>query len=275
MIKRVYMCKYCGKQYKSGQSLGGHTTRCSKNPNSKQCNDRMVKSRTHIRNYFSFNCCKCGVQYKLKLSENMYNRGIYTKYCSRACANSRTWTEQDKLKKSISAKSSLLVKNIIRPGRHKKVTTKSKIEPKKKQITYNCCQSCGIKTRNRHFCSVDCYKLYHTTKRGKYNNYVIECRFKFNVWDYPEWFNVDLIKQHGIYKASNRGNNLAGISRDHMYSVSQGFANDISPQLISHPANCELMIHKINNKKNTKSSLSLQQLKERIKEFQRRFSKVG
>ena len=69
------------------------------------------------------------------------------------------------------------------------------------------------------------------------------------------------------YKASNRGNNLNGISRDHMISLKEGFRSGISPDLISHPANCQLLQHFINNRKNTNSSLTLEELKERIEKF--------
>jgi len=61
-----------------------------------------------------------------------------------------------------------------------------------------------------------------------------------------------------MYKASNRGNNLKGISRDHMYSVSQGFQNNVDPTIISHPANCQLLIHTENQSKGDKSKITLE-----------------
>jgi len=47
-------------------------------------------------------CKKCGIE-----NDGSFGSG---KFCSRKCANSRTWTDEDKLKKSISAKNSEKVK---------------------------------------------------------------------------------------------------------------------------------------------------------------------
>lgn len=88
--------------------------------------------------------------------------------------------------------------------------------------------------------------------------------FKFNVYDYPTKFNLLLLEEYGWYKTKNRGDNPSGISRDHMYSVKDGFENDIDPYYISHPANCKLMKHGDNNKKNTSSSITLEELKKRV-----------
>ncbi len=52
-----------------------------------------------------------------------------------------------------------------------------------------------------------------------------------------------------------------------MYSVKDGFINGISPEIIKHPANCKLMKHIDNNKKKTNSSITLEELMERIKNW--------
>ena len=49
------------------------------------------------------NCKKCGIQFEPQ-------KGLIN-YCSLECRNSRTWSEEDKEKKSISAKNSSKVKN--------------------------------------------------------------------------------------------------------------------------------------------------------------------
>jgi len=98
------------------------------------------------------------------------------------------------------------------------------------------------------------------------------CEFKFSVKDYPEEFNLKLIQEHGWYQAANRGNNLNGVSRDHIISVKFGFENDIDPKLIAHPANCRLMRHTSNQKKNIYSNMSLEELKERIEQWDEKYS---
>ena len=93
------------------------------------------------------------------------------------------------------------------------------------------------------------------------------CEFRFNVYHFPDKFNLTLLEKHGWYRAKNRGDNPNGVSRDHMYSVKEGFINNIDPCYISHPANCCLMIHTENNNKKTKSSISFEELMDRIKNW--------
>lgn len=90
------------------------------------------------------------------------------------------------------------------------------------------------------------------------------CEFKFSLKDYPDRFDFKLIEEYGWYKAKNRGDNLGGVSRDHMYSVKDGYINDIDPEIIAHPANCRLIRHYDNSKKKDKSSVTLEELMERI-----------
>ena len=93
------------------------------------------------------------------------------------------------------------------------------------------------------------------------------CSFKFNVYDYPEYFNLTLIDDYGWYKAKNKGDNPNGVSRDHMFSVKEGYENNIDPYYISHPANCELLIHCDNNLKKTKCSISIEELYFRVEKW--------
>lgn len=97
------------------------------------------------------------------------------------------------------------------------------------------------------------------------------CEFKFSVKDYPEEFNLELIQEHGWYQAANRGNNLDGVSRDHIVSVKFGFENNIDPELISHPANCRLMRHTKNQKKNSDSDMTLKELKDKIDSWNKKY----
>lgn len=97
------------------------------------------------------------------------------------------------------------------------------------------------------------------------------CEFKFGVKSFPKEFNLKLIQEHGWYQASNRGNNLNGVSRDHIISVKFGFENKIAPEIIAHPANCRLMRHINNQKKNIDCNMSLEDLKNKIKEWNKKY----
>ena len=106
--------------------------------------------------------------------------------------------------------------------------------------------------------------------------YSYQCRFNFGISSYPDWFQTasGLIQNHGWYSTpgSRKGiKNINGISRDHMYSVTHGFKNNVDPCIISHPANCQLMQHVANQSKNTQCSLSLLDLMAKIEEFDKMY----
>ena len=70
-----------------------------------------------------------------------------------------------------------------------------------------------------------------------------------------------------------KNNNLDGVSRDHMFSVREGFEKGIDPKIISHPANCRLMIHNENISKNKKSFITIEELLDRIEKFEQKYKK--
>ena len=111
--------------------------------------------------------------------------------------------------------------------------------------------------------------------RSKLADYRTDCCFKFSVYDYPKEFDLSLIGKNGWYKAKNRGDNLGGVSRDHMISVKFGWKNGIDAKIISHPANCKLMIHSENVRKYSSNSISLEQLLNRIKEWDAKYKTSG
>ena len=89
------------------------------------------------------------------------------------------------------------------------------------------------------------------------------CRFKFDVENFPDEFNLNLINIFGWFGTENPN----GLTHDHMLSISYGWKRDISPKIISHPANCQLMLYEENIEKSSNSSLSIEDLLLRIKEW--------
>lgn len=55
---------------------------------------------------------------------------------------------------------------------------------------------------------------------------------------------------------------------DHKYSKSQGFINKVPPEVISHPANLEVLVARENQSKKDKCSISLEELLEKIATFE-------
>lgn len=171
------------------------------------------------------------------------------KYCSRKCANAREITEEIKNKISLSLKGKSFRDNWKRPKNE-----------------YKYCH-CG-KRLNANNKTGFCRKHWIEDKKlnmSLFEIYKNKCKFKFNIFNYPDEFDLSLINQFGIYRAANRGYNPNGVSRDHIYSIAEGYKNKIDAKIISHPANCRIIAQKENAKKNTKSDISLNDLLLKIK----------
>lgn len=125
------------------------------------------------------------------------------------------------------------------------------------------------------FCTEDVVqpKMICTTCRDNFKNvYSFNCRFDFPLSKFVELFDFELIKKHGWYKAKNKGNNLCGVSRDHKFSITSGFKNKIDPLLMKHPCNCQLLLHKDNQKKRHNCSISLEQLIKEVIAFEKKYN---
>lgn len=137
--------------------------------------------------------------------------------------------------------------------------------------TYLCSDRC----KNQHGVETGVgyneYIGYKTKKASKMSSYRTACNFRFNMADFKDEFDFDLIRTHGWYKPKNRGNNLGGVSRDHRYSIKDGFTNQVHPDIMSHPANCQLMVHNDNISKNHRSSVTLGQLLEDIVTWEEKY----
>lgn len=105
-MDRKHICIYCGKQCKSGYSLGGHIVKCKSNPKLVQLELQRSVGKRHPRKLveYSLNCEKCGVPYMLSLTQYKYSIGAYRKYCSKSCASSRPHSQQTKYKISATNK---------------------------------------------------------------------------------------------------------------------------------------------------------------------------
>ena len=120
-----------------------------------------------------------------------------------------------------------------------------------KDLRYTCefCHSQFHKPQRKRFCSQQCYKNSTLSNKTEFNLYKNQCQFRFNVKNYPDLYDLNLLAIHGWYKPSNRGHNLNGVSKDHIYSIKQGFINNVDPYFISHTINCRLILHTDNQKK--------------------------
>ena len=120
---------------------------------------------------------------------------------------------------------------------------------------YRCrkCQKYHPSTEQKHLCCKDSSTAYRPL-----------CKFSFNLGDYPEEFDLSLIEKHGMFSPTK---NPTGVSRDHMVSIDYAFKHKIDPSIIRHPANCRIILQKDNSQKHTKSEISLDELLERISDW--------
>ena len=187
------------------------------------------------------------------------------RFCSRSCANSRIRTSE--------------IKNKIRA----KLVDKRFVGGIAIELSPVRCKYCGkeiVDARSKHrvYCSTECRRnAMRHMKLGNFNGsywqYRRACMFRFGLSNYPDEFDFKLIEQYGWYSPKNKKDNPNGVTRDHMFSVKRGFDNNVSPDLISHPANCMLMLHLDNVSKGKKCSLTLDELKTRISEWELKYGK--
>jgi hypothetical protein len=194
--------------------------------------------------------CKSAINYKHRMN----------KYCSRKCSAIHTqlsgghkqYSDIDKQNHS----------HIMKTYFNKSVKFRiRRLEKEKLKLEKRKCKYCDNNPIGLKQICEECKFKYYSVYRPL-------CEFKFTLSDYPEKFNFDELKKLGMYSPVNKNNNLSGISRDHLYSVNDGFKNNIDPNIIKHPANCQLVVHKKNQYKYDKSSISLDELKNRIDKWE-------
>jgi hypothetical protein len=197
-----------------------------------------------IDNYYSQpNLCKqCKIIIPYEKKNNIF--------CSSSCACSYSNNER--------YKSGWTMPVVSRDAIRNKLSKKEKIVFPFTKITYFKCRFCSttfISDKRKFVCN-NCQHL-------KYKNGVTKYSFKFNVFDFPDLFDLDLLKKVGWCSfGGKRGGekNLNGLSRDHKVSVHEAKKNNYDPYFISHPCNCQLIPMSENNKKKTRSSITYNEL---------------
>lgn len=202
------------------------------------------------------------------------------KYCSNSCANScsnsnRTHSDETKAKirETILNKSSNQVTNtktretVLSEDSNQVTNTNiHKVKSRKVTTKVRKCRTCCVNDIHepRKLICEDCRMQY-------YELYRPSCEFDFDMNDFQDEFDLTIVRELGWYSPSNRGNNLKGVSRDHIYSVKDGFVNKVDYRLIKHPANCNLMVHSDNSSKHDGSGISLEVLYERIAKWDMKY----
>lgn len=269
-------CPICGKLY-TFKGLWTHIDR-SHNSSKQYCQgnngrytDKAYKdtlkeaAKRHFNNTlgefkkFEVECNKCHKKFIVIERESKFPTKLKY-FCSKFCSHSHIQTKEQNLSRHNRLYGK--VKNV-----------KNNLYKRKERHCKYCNKILDVFSK-RKFCDDVCLKEYKRRNASEYKKYWIECQFKFRLKDFPDEFDFNLIKKYGWYKAKNHGNNLNGISRDHMLSIADGFKNSIDPKIISHPANCALLPHRKNSSKNTKSSITLKDLLKRIEEWDKKYGVI-
>lgn len=185
------------------------------------------------------------------------------KYCSKSCGNyNRNHTEETKKKISESISSRPRKKKGVPTKRLYKYRYKSKNKRKPKEVVgefeklFICkCTNCsfiGSYRKQTRYCK-NCSHCYSENGRAKYS-------FTFNVYDFPDLFDLDFIERVGWRKTKGENININGVSRDHRVSVHEAILNGYDPFYIKHPLNCQIMLHSDNQSKGTQSSITYEDL---------------
>lgn len=253
---KTYTCEHCNIEFETFQAKANHVRWNHKDNSEYLKNSSIVRKKIAEKKFGRLirdteNCSICDKTIDIEYREGK-KKAKY--FCSRSCANSRGPRSKEtkaKISEALKAKA------------------KTKIT---KQCLY-CGDEFIPKKPHRKYCSNKCRGASQRKTDDSLITYRKRASFDFNLADYPEEFSFDLIEEHGWYSASNRGNNLNGVSRDHMVSVKFGYENNIDPSIIGHPANCRLMRHNDNVSKNEGCSITLEELKVRIEKWNNKYNK--
>lgn len=242
-------CHFCGTlfdkidtQYNKHLREGRNYFFCSLSCSSKfnRSNQKQSDVDLYCKNEKTCKQCNTILSYEKRKS----------KFCSLSCSasfnNKNSWADIRKIAHSISMKEWWVRKHPIK---------------KAKVITERTCKICKTNSLNKR------KQICEPCKFNYYHVYRPLCEFKFDPKKYPNKFDLSVFSKNGYYSPSNKRNNLTGVSRDHLYTVKDGFDNKIDPEIIKHPANCSLVVHTSNQSKGRNSSITLVELLSRIKEW--------
>lgn len=273
-------CDFCLTEFKQMRNVdfANHKRWCFKNPKRKDsyknCGAGISRAASKrklekcgVIKKFVVHCAKCTTNFIVEEGEKAFPKK--EKYfCTISCANSNKPSIETCKKISDGVKHSEKAKraNFIRrkPGYSKRI--------RYKQVCTQCeNEFLGTVNLQCKLCRNEARRSLIRSKRAARDNYKRDCQFNFALSEYPDKFNFNLVEDYGWYRPSTHKNpNLNGVSRDHIISISFGFKNNINPNIIRHPANCDLLRHKENLSKSSKCGMTLDELLDKIKSWIRK-----
>lgn len=173
----MYNCDYCGKSFISISGLAGHLGHCLKNPayswtKEKLSNVSIKSAVTRKKNNpykylikdFELVCEKCGKSYIVSTTQEKFDKGKHTKFCSVSCRNSHVVTDETKKKISESLKERELNKITEDDRKRRRKVYKCKVCGS--EFTFFDNRDCG----GRQYCSKKCKHEFLSKNTGGYRN---------------------------------------------------------------------------------------------------------
>jgi hypothetical protein len=178
------------------------------------------------------------------------------KFCSRSCGAmiANAMRDQSVYQKQVDTLRVRIEQN--------EYQTIKKVHWPTSRVSFGVCAVCQTAFRargNTKYCSSLC------KAKGGIKPYRRACKFKISKTTYPELFDTALLEKHGWYRAANHplGYNPRGATWDHLFRIEDGFRAGVDPDIMSHPANAE-MISWEDNFARKNSKLTLDELMQRI-----------
>ena len=188
----------------------------------------IARNKTRRKSYITLTCLNCNLSLNLNIDQK------YRKFCTKSCAAKFNNKKSPKRKKALKLPQPRAI-------------------PKLKYRTCNIC--------NKIESTTGLFKHLSCTNCQKGMVYRNKCKFTFDLRKYPDKFDLELLREYGMFHPTKNPN---GISRDHLFSISDGKRLNISPEIMSHPANCQLLFQSENKRKGSISTITIEQLIERV-----------
>lgn len=190
----------------------------------------------------------------------------YSIFCSQSCSASynnkgkkKSKETKEKISKTISSISDIKMKTC-----KWKLFLKYFVWGDFTKIIKNKCSFCNkifYNRKNIKYCK-NHSNMYMKNNRGRYE-------FTFNVYNYPDLFDLNLLNEKGWYSPKGKSGkwNPKGLTRDHKISKTEAVRNNYDPYYIKHPLNCQLLTQIENNRKRTNNSINYEELVKMINEW--------
>lgn len=168
---------------------------------------------------------------------------------------------------SCNTKFQNLSRDYVELGRLQSKPLRDKYE-KSPKFCLNCLRKIEYERRENTFCNRSCSSSFNNRQKNNsldidlvsYSRYYDRCSFKFNIEEFSDKIDLSILRERGWYRSIKTNQNLEGVVRDHRFSVLDGFKNKVDPEIISHPANCQLLTNRDNILKSSTSSITLDEL---------------